>query len=102
MPTVRSQIPPTPIITIFEICLYGIMSTTILCLLRSYIDNFAEEGYNYDWETDPCFIISLVIVVLVGLVMIVGFLMFKCYLEKSYNAEIKEIPLLDTDLPNPE
>jgi hypothetical protein len=78
------------------------MSTTILCLLRSYIDNFAEEGYNYDWETDPCFIISLVIVVLVGLVMIVGFLMFKCYLEKSYNAEIKEIPLLDTDLPNPE
>lgn len=38
LPTVRERIPPSPRVTLFEICLYAVMSTSMLCLVRSWID----------------------------------------------------------------
>lgn len=101
LPTVREQIPPSPKITIFEMCLYAIMSTTVLCLLRSIIDDGTKEGYVYDWSTDPFYLVSMGIVIVVGIMMSLGIIIFK-FLEKfRYNDSISERQF-SADLKNPE
>lgn len=72
LPVVRDRIPPSPNITLIEIMLYAIMLSSTLCLLRSFLDRDKKE-YSYKWRSDPCFIISLTILIVVFLMVIIGY-----------------------------
>lgn len=38
LPTVRESIPPSPNVTMVDIILYSLISTCLMCLVRSWID----------------------------------------------------------------
>lgn len=46
------------------------MLSSSLCLLRSFLDR--SSTYDYNWREDPCFIISLTLLILVLVTVIVG------------------------------
>lgn len=87
-PTVREQIPPFPIITYFEMGLYGVMGTSLLCLLRSFLDSF-EEPYKYDWKNDPIYLICIVTDAVFSLAVVVGMIIFKVFEHFKYNDDIE-------------
>lgn len=75
LPTLRNRIPPSPKITLIETFLYAIMISSTLCLLRSFLDHSIHPAdYKYDWRSDFCIIISLILLVLVIFLVLIGYI----------------------------
>lgn len=86
LPTVRESLPPSPNMTMFDVILYSLIFTSLLCLIRSWIDRERDTTVDpYDWATDPFYIASVVIVALSGFIVVLGLLIHKCKWERYYN-----------------
>jgi len=73
LPIVRNRIPPSPKITLIQLLLYAVMLSSTLCLLRSFLNrNIPSDDYN--WQQDPCFVISLITLLLVSTLVFIGYL----------------------------
>jgi hypothetical protein len=48
LPTVRTRIPPSPNFTFIDFFVYSLLSSSVLCLLRSYLDRNIQP-YTYNW-----------------------------------------------------
>jgi hypothetical protein len=86
LPTVRESLPPVPTCMMFDVIVYSMIFTSILCLIRSWIDREMDTTENpYDWTTDPLFLISLALVCLWTFLLIVTLIVHKCIWELQYN-----------------
>lgn len=102
LPTVRQRIPPSPRLTLIEMLLYAIMLSSSLCLLRSFIDrNENPDTYEYRWREDPCFIISITLLVFVLTVVLLGLFIRRIQVAADAHGEDKFSDALSQAKPAP-
>jgi hypothetical protein len=69
IPVVRQNISQSPKLTIIEVVGYLEVLISVLCLYDSFIGTVASEIYTFVWQTNPFFIISLIIQIFASLIL---------------------------------
>jgi hypothetical protein len=86
LPTIRQRIPPSPKFTLIDFTVYSLIFTSMLCLLRSFIDcSSPSSTYSYDWKNDPLYLISGIIDITSLMGVFIMLCMYKIKWEPSYN-----------------
>lgn len=76
-PTIRARIPPSPSITMIDLIVYSIISTSLLCFIRSFLNKEKTEEYN--WQQDPIFLLCVGIDITTVIIILIGMSIHKFY-----------------------
>lgn len=85
VPTVRSQIPPTPTVTLVEILVFVEAVTTIFALFDSIrVVNADPDTWDFDGLTSGLFIVSFILTILVNTIIALLIALYYCKWKPSY------------------
>lgn len=86
IPTIHDQIPPNPQIIFAEIMVFLHAATSLLCLISSLSWSGEDPStYEFDWMTDPFFLLALFITLASFISIATMFFLHKFKWEPSYN-----------------
>ena len=90
IPTIRSQIPPNPRITLIEILVYLQTLPTLLAIIQSLdvYDLFppgSDQSFEYDWVNNGFFWVAFIVSVVTFMIILVMVILHYCKWYPEYN-----------------
>lgn len=84
LPSIRESLPATPKIVFTEILVYMQITTSLICFFYSLVVN-QQEGYQFQWDAEPAFLVCLGLTGLNMVIVLGMFLIHKLVWERQYN-----------------
>ena len=80
LPSLQASLPVTSTVVLPELFVIAEQINVLLCVIQSYIGHNNDYAtHRYEWESDPWFIIAIILHVLSMAITFGQYLYFRCY-----------------------